>query len=309
MQIVRFAILMILAAGAVAGWRWSSQRTVVRFAATRELSTAERKAGLDRPFPDYFARDVPFTAAVKTVEILGGVHIVVRDPAGAKRVIPSISLQGAKLEDALDALVQPFYPLGYDVSNGVITIAPVRDLPQITRVYDVSDLLMTDAIGKGDARFAGPALLERLKWYNNLCLWHVTGSASKASMELIGGRLVVVQTRQRHRRLAQLIEALRYARPDGSPSGHEPPPMDGSCHAQEIVKVYDVRDLIKPTSEDAVAAESRLQTVIGRSIAEQCVPIAGRFILEATPQEHEKVVQILNRLRKEMSARSAMALK
>jgi hypothetical protein len=117
-------------------------------------------------------------------------------------------LSSLTLAEALDKLLAEVggsqERLGYVVDDGVITVSTQKDLARntITRVYDVRELLKDPATRDADLA----ALTQRVQGFDPLS-WKDAGGEIGSIREL-SGQLIITQTPEVHKRIAQGMEEL-----------------------------------------------------------------------------------------------------
>lgn len=333
MRTIRVIIILILAAAIVwlfpLGGRRSSRET--------QLGREDVAAGLARRLPEIHLHHSSFKQAIALLQKASGANIVVGyEPS--KRDNPSIDIDLAPgtLEEALDRLIdQRVDSLGYDAAKRKITITWEHSLPHVLRIYDLDDL--AEFRRESDtAASAKDRLADQIIWYVDLGNWYwypqpVSGPVSPSvapltCSEFRFGKWFVTQTRQRHRRIARLLAALRAATPEGVGSedlGFAIPSPVGDFPDRGVLRVYDVRDLADAYASEEYAEVTQMQPDERQSVptrksllasifgarhetvntaneiaGTRCV-IAGRLILDAPPEVHRKVVKLLRELRAE----------
>lgn len=211
------------------------------------LPMTAAEVALDRPLADVALDATPFDAAIPIVERQAGVPITVDwrslEAAGVGRTVPvTLRARGMTLAEALgrvlDQASTPTAKLGFEPETGTVFVSTGEALAArpVLRVYDVRDLV---AAAAPDAKPAGPS---------GGCLMGVGGSpgddaaenlvrligdtivpdswrdagGSVGAIRYFGGRLTIVQTRDNHRRVRDLLALLRETPPPAAPPGPAP---------------------------------------------------------------------------------------
>lgn len=324
MRAIRIIPTLFLVAVAIAAWQWSVRRRAIANAGTSELSVAERNAGLDRQLPAIHLGLMPIDDAASTLSRISGERIVVLDPDNALPRDVRIDLPAGTLGADLELFTSKLdRSAGYDVANNyTIKISTRWHLPQIVRIYDVrgvTDFSLLDPLNPQATHYPDEAADTLLQIQQFVPL--------EPPLNLIDGRLVFQETRQRHRQLECFLSVVHRATPEGIDPDIDPvaAPWYARLNAPPaVLRVYDIRDLVVPirargdaayrdavSGEDAQIAQVRtllIDTINGvywndqvwRST--QVLPgvrgvFAGRLFLDELPAMHEKVVQALRELR------------
>lgn len=198
---------------------------------------------LDRPTPELTFDSVSFGEALGLLHDAAGVDIFTNwdllAAAGFSREAKvTLHLRNTKLSKALSILLDSVggekTKLGYTLDGGVITISTFDDLARYTivRVYDIRDIVpaivdpdsdddpipTTMAAGSGAQTQAAPGRMELIDQVTKLiedCVepesWKEAGG-KYAEIHELGGRLIIVQSPECQRLVADLIEQLRESR-------------------------------------------------------------------------------------------------
>ena len=208
------------------------------------VADAGRDRGVfDRRIDEVRLEGVPLREAVQVLRAKSGANIAVRwrllkredEGEGTRTDGPvEVTLRDVTLGDALRAVARTSDPpLQYGFENGVVVISGAGDMdvPTAAGVYDVRDLLppgelpglarrapaaglfgSTRAPQAGGLFGGGQAAFRPDKMQDLLValMLHAWGDSHYAAW---GGRVVLVATPERHRRVAALLRALRTAAP------------------------------------------------------------------------------------------------
>jgi len=82
--------------------------------------------------------------------------------------------------------------------------------PMVVAVYDVSDIVAAAAHDSGNEQIAHAQLLQIIQSHVAPASWPNRGG-SAATYELTGNRLIIAQTQDAHRQIADLLQAIRRA--------------------------------------------------------------------------------------------------
>ena len=229
-------------------------------------SPADPLAILDRrvPMVDFAGASLP--EAAETLSKAAGVRIAV-DPDAAEiagRVDASeITLGGITLEENLRQLISRFGGLSYVVEPGGIRITTSSRAPLSVRIYDVRDVQQKIAatIPRQRPAYVGfgsrwmtvtkvtPQLIDQLAMdrITGLIRYSVTrenwvedGGSPGSMHDEVNGFLVVTQTPASHRRIIQLLSAIRRAAQSNGVSLHQggesdcsdEDPLESRAHAR-----------------------------------------------------------------------------
>jgi hypothetical protein len=216
-------------------------RRNIRAAHALECQAAE--AGLYHVIPKIDLDDAPLAEAIDRIANAGRVKINVRwDSLKRVGVRPEarvrVSMQGYTVERVLDvvlAAAQRDDEIAYEADEQGITVAAARDLPPIVRMYDVRHLAAPNQpatptiasqtqTGISNQLFANPGF--SFSGIGRVVYDVQRGASLSAYLQGVeqmpcygwSGRLIVIGTRERHRRAARLLRDLRsiYSNADGT---------------------------------------------------------------------------------------------
>jgi len=154
-------------------------------------------------------RDTPLSDLVADLEKQADITISLDEArlaaAGTEPTTPvTFALENVTLRLALDQLLGPRHLLLRQRATRLeITSQDMRDEPMVVRVYPVRDLIHARDLFWDDLDDNITAHLSPDSWYDN---------GGQGKIGTYGGCLTISQTRSEHRRIAQLLSALRQMR-------------------------------------------------------------------------------------------------
>ena len=193
--------------------------------------------------------------------------------------------------------------------DGVAATCPKSDLLKnmTTREYDIREMLSLltkiDGAKKSRAEIVGEIMAVITESIDPVCGPGCHGG--KGSIEEIGGLLIVTQAEEHHESLARLLDQLHASLSGGGPLTH---PMvrvsnEGDSKRQEVLRVYDIRDLIalvcKPEGAD-------MRTMISDTVDRDSwrdaggelgsMPgIGGLLVVQGTEKNHASLATLLEK--------------
>lgn len=241
-------LLSLAVVAAVGGWLALHRPHDVQ---PQALDPIERAAGLDRRIAQLHLSGVSFQKAIDDICAKSGVRIVVSPKLASMplRVLDSIRVAPAQMglgmpvdldfqdvtvANVLDVLIdqaqrQFAKPIGFTaVEDGTVVIAAEDELPRIVRAYDVRAVLKKLAeasrgargrvflgnVDVGDPRQVSPEqqLLELVMANRHADFW-IRPPVYRDPAWCAGGKLVVLETRRRHREIERILQRLRQLGP------------------------------------------------------------------------------------------------
>jgi hypothetical protein len=243
--------------------------------------------------------------------------------------------------DVLLASIETGVPLAWAEVDGITTVSTEEDIRRTPAVvvYDVRDLL--DAVRRSPVPGVPPdetgrTLAEEVDELTQLIDGCVEatfirpdpGGAPRSFgwIRELAGRLIITQSTQNHKKIRDLFKQLRteLARPMPLPATRPAAtiPTDGEVLGGkgDTVRFYDVRDILKAIADadelrgakprTSFEVEAQLVGVVvenvGRDHWETATHgvnvLAGRLVVNQSPEVHEKLKEFLAHVRRELHA-------
>ncbi|HET6246498.1 MAG TPA: hypothetical protein VFE47_02280 [Tepidisphaeraceae bacterium] len=261
--------------------------------------------------------------AVAQLQKLIGVPIIAKWQVN-KNMQFWLDFDDISVDDLLQAFVEQALfnsATSFTAQNHSILIAPHSTLADTMRVYDISDLRKdvprpTQPLGGEDEIAEGVRFLAEDRYWEGGNRWIRHSNASKDWLHEDSGRLFVLQTPALQMEIAQLLNAVRQARPDGTGPGMWRSRVLGTESTTRFIRFYDVRDLCGPREylpsilrgsyryeRNATRIESLAQAISIHCSPESWMSAAqmrsmgGRLVVEQTPAVHARIRQMLADIR------------